>query len=49
MSIGIDTHVNVVEDVESCVLDSMEQLCRSVERRVYTVLYSSGLYTSAGV
>ena len=37
MSIGIDTHVNVVQDVESCVLDSMEQLCRGVERRVYTV------------
>ena len=32
MSISIDTHVNAEEDVESCVLGSMEQLCRGVEK-----------------
>ena len=37
VSIGIDTHVNAEEDVESCVLGSIEQLCRGVERRVCTV------------
>ena len=37
VSIGIDTHVNAEEDVEFCVLGSMEQLCRGVERRVCTV------------
>ena len=35
--IGIDTHVNAEEGVESCVLGSMEQLCRGVEKRVCTV------------
>ena len=37
VSIGIDTHVNAEEDMESCVLGSMEQLCHGVERHVCTV------------
>ena len=37
VSIGIDTHVNAEEGVESCVLGSMEQLCRGVEKRVCTI------------
>ena len=37
VSIGIDTHVNAEEDVESCVLGSIKQLCRGVEKRLCTV------------
>ena len=37
VSIGIDTHMNAEEDVESCVLGSREQLCHGVEERVCTI------------